>query len=79
MEQFKPLTDAEARASTVCVGCGGTKDIGLVVCWNCYSHRKDVTPLKWFQGFDGDFQDWQQMVNNQAGKITSEKEGENRG
>lgn len=33
MEKRTPITDAEARASAICPGCGGRKDVGPVVCW----------------------------------------------
>ena len=44
-------TDASdaARKSPNCV-CGGNKGKGTLVCWDCFKHRTDTTPLKNFQG-----------------------------
>lgn len=28
----------------------GPNDEGGPVCWHCFKHRTDVTPLKYFQG-----------------------------
>ena len=53
-------TPETARAGNVCLGCGEPKKPGLlIVCWNCMKHRKDITPLKYF---DGEFEDWLKHV-----------------
>ena len=40
------VSEAEARASAVCVGCGQPKDSGSgLVCWHCFKRSAD--PLKW--------------------------------
>ena len=47
-------TEAEARQSPQCPGCGKAKEIGCVVCWRCYKQRTDCIPLKhWTAGRDG--------------------------
>jgi hypothetical protein len=28
------------RATTICVGCNGHKDVGLVLCWPCHRKQK---------------------------------------
>lgn len=38
-----------------CEGCGGEKQLGLVVCWECFNRRKDVTPLG---DFEGSYTEW---------------------
>lgn len=38
-------SDNKYRNQTTCAGCGRQKDIGLVVCWDCFKYRQDVTPL----------------------------------
>ena len=43
------------RDSSICAGCHKVKDIGLVVCWNCYKYRTDIKPFKYFQG---DIEEW---------------------
>ena len=48
-------TENMARESAVCLGCGDPKPPDIVVCWGCFKHRTDKTPLKYF---DGDFQQW---------------------
>jgi len=53
------LSDNELRRQTVCSGCGQSKDVGCVVCWNCFKYRQDVTPLKYF---DGGVEEWLEMV-----------------
>jgi hypothetical protein len=48
--------DEEAvRTETVCRGCGGAKELGLVVCWPCFEDRDDCVPFKYF---DGSLADW---------------------
>ena len=47
-----PITDdmvpeAHLRQLSVCCGCGGSKNVGCVVCWDCFKYRKDITPLKY--------------------------------
>ena len=51
--------EADARESTVCLGCGEDKSVGLVVCWGCFKYRRDTLPLKPFveQGH-GTLADW---------------------
>lgn len=44
------ITEEQAREMADCVGCGKVKSKGLVVCWDCFKYRKDVTPLKYFPG-----------------------------
>ena len=53
------VTENELRRQTVCQGCGGQKDVGCVVCWDCFKYRQDVMPFKWFQG---DINEWLEMV-----------------
>ena len=42
--------EERARTETVCRGCNGEKDTGLIVCWNCWSVREDIIPFKYFGG-----------------------------
>lgn len=42
--------EREMRNSQVCLGCNKEKQLGTVVCWNCFKYRTDATPLKYFQG-----------------------------
>ena len=51
--------EEQARTETVCRGCGGEKDTGLVVCWSCFKYRDDIVPLKYF---DGTFSEWLERV-----------------
>lgn len=41
------LPESHLRALTTCCGCGGHKDTGCVVCWQCFKYREDITPLKY--------------------------------
>ena len=34
----------------VCRGCGGVKELGLIVCWPCFKYRDDIVPFKYFGG-----------------------------
>lgn len=52
------MSDAEARRSDVCVGCGKPTDCpGGVVCWTCFKYR--YNPLKYF---NGSFEAWQRTL-----------------
>lgn len=44
-----------ARQDATCLGCGGPKVIGCIVCWTCFKRRTDGKSLKWF---DGTFSQW---------------------
>jgi len=33
------------RTQIVCAGCGKPKDLGCIVCWNCFKYC--ATPFKW--------------------------------
>lgn len=47
--------ERKAREEIFCCGCGRPKNIGLVVCWPCFKSRRDITPLKYFEGL---FSEW---------------------
>ncbi len=47
--------EEQARGERKCRGCGKEKPSGCVVCWDCFGHRQDVVPLKFF---NGEFHDW---------------------
>jgi len=55
------LTEREARKMTECV-CGAPKDMGCVVCWNCFKYIKK-NPLKYF---GGTFEEWQEKRNEKG-------------
>ena len=44
----KPITEPEARDLLYCLGCGKSKDKGLVVCWDCFKYRQ--LPFKYHTG-----------------------------
>ncbi len=54
---WTPLTEDQARASSVCCGCDHAKDRGCVVCWHCF--KRCARPLKYFTGT---FADWQRFA-----------------
>ena len=39
------ITEEEARAMNICPACKKEKMKGLVVCWDCFKHRKN--PFKY--------------------------------
>ena len=59
------LTEEEIRRETICRGCGKEKEEGLIVCWHCFKHRKDIIPYKYFED---DFDKWLKMVKK-AGEV----------
>ena len=59
----RTMTDIKEKAirnETICRGCDNPKSKGLVVCWNCFKYRKDVTPFKYF---DGSLEEWLREVH----------------
>ena len=38
------------RFETICLGCKGEKDSGLVVCWGCFKYRPDGWDFKYYGG-----------------------------
>jgi len=51
--------EEQARTETVCRGCGGEKELGLIVCWPCFKYRDDIVPFKYF---GGRFSEWLERV-----------------
>jgi hypothetical protein len=51
--------EERARTETVCRGCNGEKETGLIVCWACFTYREDIVP---FKDFDGTLSLWLQSV-----------------
>lgn len=47
--------EKNARQSEWCPACESKKDIGMLVCWNCFKYRKDGKSFKYF---DGDLEEW---------------------
>jgi hypothetical protein len=61
------ISEEQARAFDVCVGCGASKEEGLVVCWECFKRREfpgGLAPLKYFGGGFGDWQE--RLPDNEA-------------
>lgn len=57
----------EYRIAAICAGCQCTKDVGLLVCWNCFKYRSDLTPYRYFyEAGRGDFLAWLAYVNAQS-------------
>ena len=47
------------RQIEYCRGCGGSKQIGCIVCWDCFKYRTDITPFKPFmESGRGDYEEW---------------------
>lgn len=53
-----------ARDLHFCLGCARPKDLGLVVCWDCFKSRNDVTPFKYWQG---DLVSWLEEIKKKGG------------
>lgn len=47
------------RAMSACAGCKKSKEIGLVVCWDCFKYRDDVIPFKYH---NGSIESWLEIV-----------------
>ena len=41
-----------ARRLSVCPGCNGPKDLGHIVCWDCFKYRSDVPVFKYHKSCD---------------------------
>ena len=54
------LPESHARALPTCPGCGKPKQLGCIVCWDCFKYRSDITPLKYY---DGSLVDWLNEYN----------------
>ncbi len=46
----KQIREEDVRNLNYCIGCTKPKAVGLVVCWECFSRRTDIVPLKYFEG-----------------------------
>jgi len=51
--------EKRARKMIRCMVCGKPKKKGLLVCWDCFKHRKE-NPLK---DFNGSFGAWLNIVS----------------
>jgi hypothetical protein len=47
------------RNETKCRGCGSSKSVGCVVCWDCFKYRKQL-PFKYYEGT---LQEWLDAVH----------------
>lgn len=54
-----PENEKDIRNDIKCLGCGIEKNKGLVLCWNCYKYRSDITP---FKNFKGTIQEWLKLI-----------------
>ncbi len=45
------------RQSTVCAGCGLGKNIGALVCWDCFKYCNNP-----FKEFAGSFEEWLAVI-----------------
>jgi hypothetical protein len=52
-----PLTEADARVATICIGCDQLKDPACLVCWTCWADwcPKHPQPL---QQYTRSFENW---------------------
>jgi hypothetical protein len=55
--------ESDARLSQICPGCDKPKGLELVVCWDCFKYRADVTPFKYFEGKEDDpLKEWLEYI-----------------
>lgn len=58
--QIDPI-EADARAKTLCLGCFGEKQIGLVVCWTCFKNPENGTIG--YKFYNGSLTQWLLIAN----------------
>ena len=49
---YHDQVERHARTLPVCPACGKPKDIGCIVCWNCFKYRKDIPVFKYHPSCD---------------------------
>ena len=54
--------ETDLRKSTLCKGCGKSKSIGLVVCWDCFKYRDDN-----YKNSGLNITDWLEKINQIKG------------
>lgn len=65
---MQTLEDTQ-RKLTSCIACGDEKDLGLVVCWNCYKYIDNP-----YKTSNLDFEEWLKTVkSNNAILLTQEQ------
>lgn len=47
--------EQEYRDMDTCIVCKQEKSAGLIVCWDCYKYREDMTPFKYYKGTIEDY------------------------
>jgi len=52
--------DKDQREKTTCIGCGNSKQVGLVVCWTCFK-QNGIRPA--YKYFNGSLQEWLSIQN----------------
>ena len=63
-EHENDLINEEAtRKDGFCLGCGGVKGEGCIVCWECFKYREDVEPYKYW---GGGFFSWLDHLNTEG-------------
>lgn len=53
------IGEENARKSLYCGGCGESKQMGLVVCWDCFKYDGDRKAYKYFEGT---FEEWLDLL-----------------
>ena len=51
-----------ARSESTCRGCGGPKEVGLIVCWTCFKYHP-TDPMGGYKYFPScDLNEWLESV-----------------
>jgi len=61
----EPELERRARGMDTCLGCARPKAVGLVVCWDCFKRRQDVTSFKYWAG---DLAGWLEAIKAVASR-----------
>jgi hypothetical protein len=62
-----PISEETSRKMTVCIGCDKPKEVGIVVCWDCFKYfcPKHPFPLKrshmTFEQWQEEFDTWEDV------------------
>lgn len=49
LEMTEEQLDKHLRSQDMCRACGGGKDKAGLLCWDCFKHRADITPWKYYR------------------------------
>lgn len=60
MKDATSINEMDARGFYYCPSCAKEKEVGMIVCWDCFKGRTPNTPA--LKTYEGTFEQWMHML-----------------